>query len=162
MVDVLDLREWPQPRTFPERLSAARLILRMAFNIGEGFGQRRTCPAIRFRTSPSRCQTALMTSRRAIAATHGAGALASVCSRSPKGNRDQSRHLDQSGLQFRRRAADGQECRVCLEDMRSPRTAVLHLSAAKCWSARVILAALRGASGRRETAGIAEMVIPNP
>ena len=36
VVDTLDLREWPEPRTISERLSAVRLILRMTFEISEG------------------------------------------------------------------------------------------------------------------------------
>lgn len=35
-VDVLDLREWPEPKPVSDRLKAVRLILRMAFEIGEG------------------------------------------------------------------------------------------------------------------------------
>lgn len=36
MVDVLDLREWPEPKTVSERFKAVRLILRMTFDISEG------------------------------------------------------------------------------------------------------------------------------
>lgn len=36
VVDVLDLREWPEPKTVSERLKAVRLILRMTFEIGQG------------------------------------------------------------------------------------------------------------------------------
>ncbi len=33
MVDVLDLRDWPVPRTLSQRLAATRAILRMAWSI---------------------------------------------------------------------------------------------------------------------------------
>jgi hypothetical protein len=33
MVDVLELREWPAPRTLSQRLAATRAILRMAWSI---------------------------------------------------------------------------------------------------------------------------------
>lgn len=33
MVDVLDLRDWPAPRTLSQRLAATRAILRMAWSI---------------------------------------------------------------------------------------------------------------------------------
>lgn len=36
MVDELDLRDWPEPRTISDRLKAVRLILRMTFEISEG------------------------------------------------------------------------------------------------------------------------------
>jgi hypothetical protein len=36
VVDVLDLREWPEPITIAQKLCAARLLLRMAFDTGEG------------------------------------------------------------------------------------------------------------------------------
>lgn len=36
MVDVLDLREWPEPKTISERLRAMWQMLRMAFHITEG------------------------------------------------------------------------------------------------------------------------------
>lgn len=42
MVDVLDLRDWPQPKTFPDKLAAVRRILRMAFDIGEGRAEQAT------------------------------------------------------------------------------------------------------------------------
>jgi len=36
MVDVLDLREWPEPKTISERFSAMWQMLRMAFYVSEG------------------------------------------------------------------------------------------------------------------------------
>lgn len=36
VVDVLDLRDWPEPKTVSEWLKAVRLILRMTFEISEG------------------------------------------------------------------------------------------------------------------------------
>lgn len=36
MVDALDLRDWPEPKTFSGRLKAVRLILRMTFDVSEG------------------------------------------------------------------------------------------------------------------------------
>ena len=36
VVDVLDLRDWPEPRTFSERIKAARLMLRMTLDVSEG------------------------------------------------------------------------------------------------------------------------------
>lgn len=36
MVDTLDLRDWPEPKTISDRLKALRLILRMTFEISEG------------------------------------------------------------------------------------------------------------------------------
>lgn len=36
MVDVLDLRDWPEPQSVSERLKAVRLILRMTLDISEG------------------------------------------------------------------------------------------------------------------------------
>ncbi|HEX2548060.1 MAG TPA: hypothetical protein VHL79_24460 [Ramlibacter sp.] len=39
MVDLLDLREWPQPRTLSERVAATREILRMAWEHAGSPGQ---------------------------------------------------------------------------------------------------------------------------
>lgn len=36
MVDVLDLRDWPEPKTIATKLKAVRLILRMALAIDDG------------------------------------------------------------------------------------------------------------------------------
>lgn len=36
VVDVLDLRDWPEPKTVSERLKAVRMILRMTLEISEG------------------------------------------------------------------------------------------------------------------------------
>ena len=36
VVDVLDLRDWPEPKMVSERFKAVRLILRMTFDISEG------------------------------------------------------------------------------------------------------------------------------
>jgi hypothetical protein len=36
MVDVLDLRDWPQPTTFWERFAAVRWIVRMTLELREG------------------------------------------------------------------------------------------------------------------------------
>ena len=36
MVDVLDLRDWPEPKTVSERFKAVRLILRMTLDVSEG------------------------------------------------------------------------------------------------------------------------------
>jgi hypothetical protein len=36
MVDVLDLRDWPEPQTLRERFAAVRLIVRMTFEVREG------------------------------------------------------------------------------------------------------------------------------
>ena len=36
MVDVLDLREWPEPKTVTEKVKALRLMLRMTLDISEG------------------------------------------------------------------------------------------------------------------------------
>lgn len=36
MVDELELRDWPEPKTISDRLKAGRLILRMTFEITEG------------------------------------------------------------------------------------------------------------------------------
>jgi len=36
MVDVLDLREWPEPKTISERFRAMWQMLRMAFYVSEG------------------------------------------------------------------------------------------------------------------------------
>lgn len=36
VVDVLDLRDWPEPQSMSERLKAVRLILRMTFDISQG------------------------------------------------------------------------------------------------------------------------------
>lgn len=40
MVDVLDLREWPQPRTLAQRLQATRAILQLAWRIDAAGGRK--------------------------------------------------------------------------------------------------------------------------
>jgi hypothetical protein len=36
MVDVLDLRDWPEPKTVTQKVKALRLMLRMTLDISEG------------------------------------------------------------------------------------------------------------------------------